>query len=88
MRSFSALTVEMPLAAKGRKEYTQAMNVLKELANELADFIHQEHDALILAAFIQVLLHPLGEAFDIEAKVVFEALHPSVGIFDFLPKGL
>ncbi len=37
MRSFSALTVEMPLAAKGRKEYTQAMNVLKELANELAD---------------------------------------------------
>lgn len=37
MRSFSALTVEMPLAAKGRKEYTQAMTVLKELANELAD---------------------------------------------------
>ncbi|KGG85485.1 hypothetical protein [Comamonas thiooxydans] len=37
MRSFSALTVEMPLAAKGRREYTQAMNVLKELANELAD---------------------------------------------------
>lgn len=37
MRAFSALTVEMPLAAKGRKEYTQAMNLLKELANELAD---------------------------------------------------
>lgn len=37
MRAFSAVTVEMPLAAKGRKEYTQAMNLLKELANELAD---------------------------------------------------
>lgn len=37
VRAFSSVSVEMPLAAKGRKEYTQAMNVLKELANELAD---------------------------------------------------
>ena len=37
MRAFSSLSVEMPLAAKGRKEYTRAMDLLKELANELAD---------------------------------------------------
>ncbi|QXZ10884.1 hypothetical protein KUF54_06710 [Comamonas sp. Y33R10-2] len=37
MRAFSSLSVEMPLAAKGRKEYTAAMDLLKELANELAD---------------------------------------------------
>ena len=37
MRAFSSLSVEMPLAAKGRKEYTRAMDLLKDLANELAD---------------------------------------------------
>lgn len=37
MQAFSALSVEMPLAAKGRPEYTRAMDVLKDLANELAD---------------------------------------------------
>ena len=37
MRAFSSVSVEMPLAAKGRKEYTRAMDLLKELANELAD---------------------------------------------------
>ena len=58
------------------------------LANELADFVHQEHDALIRAAFIQVLLHPLGKAFDIEAKVVLKPLNPGIGILDFLPQGL
>ncbi|MNG11568.1 hypothetical protein D3C84_951160 [compost metagenome] len=56
------------------------------LANELADLVHQEHDALILAALIQVLLHPFGEAFDVEAEVVFKTFHPSIGILDFLPK--
>ncbi|MBI1623719.1 hypothetical protein [Comamonas suwonensis] len=37
VRAFSSVSVEMPLAAKGRKEYTRAMDLLKELANELAD---------------------------------------------------
>ena len=37
LQSFSSLSVEMPLAAKGRSEYTRAMDSLKELANELAD---------------------------------------------------
>lgn len=37
VRAFSSVSVEMPLAAKGRKEYTRAMGLLKELANELAD---------------------------------------------------
>ena len=37
VRAFSSVSVEMPLADKGRKEYTRAMGLLKELANELAD---------------------------------------------------
>lgn len=37
MLSFSSVSVDMPLAAKGRPEYTRAMDTLKELANELAD---------------------------------------------------
>jgi len=37
MTVFSSLSVEMPLAAKGRAEYTQAMDALKGLANNLAD---------------------------------------------------
>lgn len=37
MRSFSSVTVDMPLAAKGRPEYTRAMDTLKDLANQLAD---------------------------------------------------
>ena len=37
VRAFSSVSVEMPLAAKGRKEYTRAMDLLKELANVLAD---------------------------------------------------
>ncbi len=35
--SFSSVSVDMPLAAKGRPEYTRAMDTLKELANQLAD---------------------------------------------------
>ncbi|RGE41188.1 hypothetical protein DZC30_19095 [Comamonas testosteroni] len=37
LQSFSSLSVDMPLAAKGRNEYSRAMDALKELANELAD---------------------------------------------------
>ena len=37
MQAFSALSIDMPLAAKGRPEYTKAMDLLKDLANELAD---------------------------------------------------
>lgn len=37
LQSFSSLSVDMPLLAKGRNEYTRAMDALKELANELAD---------------------------------------------------
>ena len=37
LQAFSSLSVDMPLAAKGRPEYTRAMDALKELANDLAD---------------------------------------------------
>lgn len=37
MRALESITVHMPLAAKGRPEYTQAMDQLKALANQLAD---------------------------------------------------
>ena len=37
MRTLESITVHMPLAAKGRPEYTQAMTTLKNLANRLAD---------------------------------------------------
>lgn len=37
MRTLESMTVQMPLAAKGRPEYTQAMDQLKALANQLAD---------------------------------------------------
>ena len=37
MQAFSALSIDMPLAAKGRPEYIKAMDLLKDLANELAD---------------------------------------------------
>lgn len=37
LQAFSSLSVDMPLAAKGRGEYTRAMDSLKDLANELAD---------------------------------------------------
>ena len=37
LQAFASLSVDMPLAAKGRSEYTRAMDALKELANELAD---------------------------------------------------
>ena len=37
MVSLDSITVDMPLAAKGRPEYTQAMDGLKALANQLAD---------------------------------------------------
>ncbi|MEG2046383.1 MAG: hypothetical protein RR100_05995 [Comamonas sp.] len=37
MRALESITVHMPLAAKGRPEYTQAMTTLKNLANRLAD---------------------------------------------------
>lgn len=37
MRTLDSVTVDMPLAGKGRPEYTQAMDTLKGLANRLAD---------------------------------------------------
>lgn len=37
MRTLESISVLMPLAAKGRPEYTQAMATLKNLANRLAD---------------------------------------------------
>ena len=37
MQAFSSVSVDMPLAAKGRPEYTKSMDLLKDLANELAD---------------------------------------------------
>lgn len=37
MSTLDSVTVDMPLAAKGRAEYTQAMDELKNLANKLAD---------------------------------------------------
>ena len=37
MQTLDSVTVDMPLAAKGRPEYTQAMDQLKALANQLAD---------------------------------------------------
>lgn len=37
LRTLDSVTVQMPLAAKGRPEYTQSMNTLKSLANHLAD---------------------------------------------------
>ncbi|WP_291589158.1 hypothetical protein [Comamonas sp. UBA7528] len=37
MRTLESMTVQMPLAAKGRPEYTQSMAALKNLANRLAD---------------------------------------------------
>lgn len=37
MSTLDSITVDMPLAAKGRPEYTQAMDGLKGLANQLAD---------------------------------------------------
>lgn len=37
MRALESITVSMPLAAKGRPEYTRAMDTLKNLANHLAD---------------------------------------------------
>lgn len=37
MVSFDSISVDMPLAAKGRPEYTRAMSALKNLANDLAD---------------------------------------------------
>ena len=37
MQTLDSITVDMPLAAKGRPEYTQAMDQLKALANQLAD---------------------------------------------------
>jgi hypothetical protein len=35
--TLESMTVQMPLAAKGRPEYTQSMAALKNLANRLAD---------------------------------------------------
>jgi hypothetical protein len=37
MRALESVSVSMPLAAKGRPEYTRAMDTLKNLANELAN---------------------------------------------------
>ena len=37
VRAIDAISVEMPLAAKGRAPYKQAMDALKTLANEFAD---------------------------------------------------
>lgn len=37
MRALDAVSVEMPLAAKGSLAYTRAMDTLKALANQLAD---------------------------------------------------
>lgn len=37
MRALESVSVDMPLAAKGRPEYTRAMDTLKNLANELAN---------------------------------------------------
>lgn len=37
MSTLDSITVDMPLAAKGSPEYTQAMDGLKALANQLAD---------------------------------------------------
>ena len=37
MQALDSITVDLPLAAKGRTEYTRAMDILKDLANTLAN---------------------------------------------------
>ena len=37
VNALDSVSIDLPLAAKGRREYTQAMDVLKALANTLAD---------------------------------------------------